>query len=203
MHHGIMRFIPIFVLLITTGCHSFMVERPQNRSVDEAYTRAWTEQIRREAKTGDVLLSRGYALISDTVDVFTAGEPVSHSVIYDAERGTVIEAVSVGVREIPLEQYVKNVHRVILVRPSGLTAKERRDVVARARAMKGHAYDYSGLFGIDDPDRFYCSELVAWALRVRERGLPVSAVVSPAELVKYGTVLFDSGPRDEVVVAAR
>jgi hypothetical protein len=47
----------------------------------------------------------------------TPGEDPSHASLYDAEHGTVIEAVGDGVREIPLAQLLQRNHYIIPVRP--------------------------------------------------------------------------------------
>lgn len=190
------------LLLAATGCHSMMVSRPASKSVDAAYTRAWVAQLQREGQSGDIILARGYALVSDLIDAGTDGEDISHAVVYDAKRGTIIEAVAEGVHEVPLTQFVDRVHQVILVRPAGLTRLERSAALDRARAMIGREYDYAGLLGFDDPDTFYCSELITYAIRAAERGLEVETVVIPSHLVRYGEVIFDSGPRDEAAMVA-
>lgn len=202
---GMRTWMVALVALLHTaaGCHgttSVMVERPRQQSVDDAYTRSWVEQIKREGRTGDILLSRGYAVISDVIDVATTGREgdaeVSHSVIYDAERGTVIEGVRPVVREVPLEKFVSGAHHVMIVRPAGLSDAERKQVVVRARSRIGAGYDFTALVGIDMPDRYTCSELVVWAIRAAERGYRVDLIVAPTHMTRYGTVIFDSGPRD-------
>ena len=87
----------------------------------------------------------------------TPGESLSHASIYNAQAGTVIEAVSGGVREIPLAQLVDRNHYVIVVRPSNMSVADQRDALARARSKVGSQFDITGMFGIDcevRPDGF-------------------------------------------------
>src|SRR5688572_6603323 len=86
-----------------TGCaepHSMLLKRPENQVADKAVTQLWADEIKRVAQDGDWLLTRGYFITSDAVSVFTGGEDISHASIYDAKKGTIIEAVNAGVREI-------------------------------------------------------------------------------------------------------
>jgi hypothetical protein len=121
------------------------------------------------------------------------GEDLSHASIYDAERGTIIEAIDPVVREIPLEQLLARNRFVLVVRPSGLAEEQRVRSVLRARGAVGAPFDYSGMLGFDAEGRFYCSELVVWAAGFRRQG----AIVTPAELVDLGEVVYWSGFRDD------
>jgi hypothetical protein len=76
-----------------------MVHRPQDTNIDAAVTSLWDHDVRRIARDGDWILSRSYYLVGDVIATVTPGEDLSHASIYDAEHGTVIEAVGDGVRE--------------------------------------------------------------------------------------------------------
>src|SRR5690606_15447475 len=132
-------------------------------AVNRAVTAMWAEDIRRRAEPGDWLLSRSYSAVGDLIVLGTRGEELSHASIYDAERGMVIEAVASGVREVPLEALLARQQIVIVVRPDGVNGAERRAAVARARAAVGKSFDKLGLIGLSSDERFYCTELVAWA----------------------------------------
>jgi uncharacterized protein YycO len=193
------RNIQILLALVAVmcfgACSSVLVHRPTDPTLDAATTVAWVGDIEAIAQDGDIVLRRGYALVSDVVTLVTPGEDLSHASIYDAEHRSVIEAVDPVVHEIPLAEYVRGAHRVVIVRPRYRSAEERHAAVLRARRSIGTPFDYEGFVGIDDPDRFYCSELVVWAIGAAERGEPVDALVIPGELTRYGTTLYDSGER--------
>jgi hypothetical protein len=213
MRHLFHRFTALrlaWAVLVATvasaanGCasmHSFVVDRPKDPRIDTAYTAIWTDEIERDGQDGDIVLRRGYAALSDViafVSVDSGGDDadnLTHAAVYDAHARTVIEAVNPEVREVPLADFVRSSHRVVLLRPN-LSAAARRRVVKRARSQVGAGFDYSGFVGVDDPERFYCSELVAWALST-EMDVHAGNLVEPSELLGYGTVLFDSGPRTE------
>jgi hypothetical protein len=169
---------------------SVLVKRPTDRPGDAAVTALWADEIRRVAEPGDWILSRSYSFTGDLIVLGTGGEDLTHASIYDAERAVVIEAVPPVVREIPLEKFLHRNHHVLLVRPHR-SPEQRRGAIARARTKLGVRFDYSGLFGLEDPARFYCSELVAWA-----SGAPATnGVLAPSDLFAYGQVVYVSGAR--------
>lgn len=182
-------------LSMAAGCsRSLIVERPQEKRLDDAYAQMFTQEAAHTVQDGDIVLRRGYAVLSDVITLATSGPDVSHAGIYDATTGTVIEAVDGGVTERALTDYVRGSHRVVIVRTSLPTA-ERRAAVLRARGTIGTGFDYSGFVGLDDPDRFYCSELVAWAYHADRLGLDTSGLVAPGDLVQIGETVYDSGER--------
>lgn len=176
---------------------SFIVRRPERGIADRAVTAMWVRDVRRVARSGDWLLTRSYSLIGDVIALATSGANVSHASVYDAERGTVIEAIAPAVREVPLEHLVDRNHYVLVVRPLGSSAEAGRAAVARARSAVGAEFDFLGMLGAGSDGRFYCSELVAWASR---SALATEWVVVPSELMDGGTVLYFSGQRDDAAV---
>jgi hypothetical protein len=205
-----MKSSVVFAVLVaavcsTVGCSepkSFLVHRPEQPKVDAAVTAMWTREVHQAAQDGDWILSRSYYAVADAISIATPGEDLSHASIYDARRDTVIEAIGAGVREIPLSQLIERNHYVIVVRPSGLTANERRQSVERARTQIGVEFDVGGLIGLDDPDKFYCSELVYWAAQMEARTGDHHVVVAPSDLMKYGEVIYWSGNRTDPQVMA-
>jgi len=161
----------------------------------------WVRDLRAHAQDGDIILRRGYAVMSDLILLMTPGAPMSHAGIYDARTHTVIDAVSSGVREVPDEMYLNASHRWMIVRPTGLSLIERRAAVDRARAAVGTGFDFSGFVGVDNPDRFYCSELAAWALGVRDDVFADEFLVTPAELTAVGPTIYASVDRGELPTA--
>lgn len=194
----------IVVLAILGGCShpSVMVKRPADPQVDAAVTAMWTDEIAHTARDGDWILSRSYYLVGDAISVASRGEDLSHASIYDARHNTVIEAVSDGVREIPLSQLVGRNHYLIVVRPANMTAAEQHQALERARGKLGAKFDIGGMFGLGSEDRFYCSELVYWASQTEARSGHHETIVTPANLMKYGEVVYWSGKRDDAQVMA-
>jgi uncharacterized protein YycO len=194
-----MRSLAIAAVLVLGACnaHSLKVHRPEDRRVDQGVTRLWADEVRRVAQDGDWILSRSYYFVGDVISTFTPGEDLSHASIYSAKTGTVIEAVTPEIREIPLEQLIERNHYVIVVRPSKLTAAERAASVERARSKLGVAFDARGMFGFDNPDTYYCSELVYWAADVARRYHDSQTVITPPELMAYGQVVYWSGERTD------
>jgi len=181
---------------------SVQVERPTNQAADTAVTKLWTNDVARVARDGDWILTRSYSLNADGITVATTGEDLSHASMYSARTTTIIESIGSGVREIPLDQLLARNHYVMVVRPHKMSAEDQREAVDRARSRIGAAYDASGLVGIDHEDRFYCSELVYWASQTEARSGRHETVITPAELVTYGEVIYWSGLRTDPQVMA-
>jgi uncharacterized protein YycO len=190
--------IPAFTLLATAACsHSVMVHRPADQEVDTALTKMWTSEIARVAQDGDWLLVRSYASVGDAIVVLTSGEEISHAAMYDGKTGTVIEAITPVVREVPLEELVGRNRYLIVVRPRA-TAAEKRASVMRARSALGTSFDLRGMFGVADrKDRFYCSELVYWAGGVADKDNDEHFIITPVSLIDHGEVVYFSGRRDD------
>ncbi len=181
---------------------SVMVKRPEDKKVDEAVTQMWTSEISNVARDGDWILTRSYVLVGDAISTVVPGESLSHASIYDAKRGTVIEAVSEGIREIPLSKLVGRNHYVIVVRPANMSAADQTGAVARAHTKVGGKFDISGMFGIDHADAYYCSELVYWASQTEARSGRRERIITPSDLMRYGEVIYWSGKRDDNQVMA-
>ena len=185
----------------SAGCahepKSLMVKRPEDKTADAAVTQMWAQEIRNVARDGDWILSRSYYAVSDAIVLGTPGEDLSHASIYDAKNDSIIESIESGVREMPLTQLVGRNHWIIVVRPSGMTAADQKEALARARGKLGAEYDISGMFGIDTPEQFYCSELVYWASQTEARSGKRERVITPSGLMKYGEVIYWSGKRDD------
>lgn len=193
------RFLALLFVTCAMACSrpSVMVKRPADAQVDTAVTKMWSQEIAKTARDGDWILTRSYVLVGDAISMAVPGESLSHASIYDAKTGTVIEAVSEGIREIPLAKLVGRNHYVIVVRPANMTAADQTEAVARARTKLGGKFDISGMFGFDHEDAYYCSELVYWASQTEARSGRRERIITPSDLMKYGEVIYWSGKRDD------
>jgi hypothetical protein len=189
----------VAVLLLVAGCSqgSLFIKPNKDPQVNTAVSAMWAKDLRTHGRNGDWLLTRAYYATSDAIVVGTPGEDLSHASMYDADRGMVIEAVSSGVREIEIKEFLSRNHFVIVVRPSNMTAAEGNAALARAKSKIGSPFDATGMFGIDNPDRFYCSELVYWASETEARSGQSERIVTPGNLMKYGEVVYWSGKRTD------
>lgn len=197
--------LTVLACVLFTGCaepKSFLVKRPEDKQVDVAVTEMWTNEIASTARDGDWILSRSYYAIADAVSKIAPGEELSHASIYDAKRGTIIEAVNAGVREIPLADLVQRNHYIIIVRPRHLSAEEGTAAVARAHAAIGTPFDHMGFFGLQNDNKFYCSELVWWASQGEAKNGVHETIITPANLMQYGEVIYWSGKRNDAQVQA-
>ncbi len=193
--------VALAAVVAAPGCahepKSILVARPDDRVADAAITQLWTREIHDKARDGDWLLSRSYYVMADAITAATIGEDVSHASIYDAKHDTIIESIGSGVREIPLADLVARNHFMIIVRPTGMTAADQSEALTRARSQVGAKYDISGMFGVDAPEKFYCSELVYWASQTEARSGRRERVITPSDLMRYGEVIYWSGKRTD------
>ena len=189
----------VLAVLAASGCWhgSLYASRPKDRLVDDAINKLWADEIRRVARDGDWILSRSYSAVGDAIVLATSGEELSHAAILDPEHDAVIEAVTEGVRAVPIGDFMRRNRYAMVVRPSRMNAVDRRGALGRARSVIGAGFDYRGMLGLDDTSAFYCSELVYWASRIAAWDPDPPTVVTPAELLRYGQVVYFSGRRDD------
>jgi hypothetical protein len=161
----------------------------------EAETQSWIRIIKARAGPGMWLVTRGYHQGDDLVAVIT-NAPFSHASIIDPEKGTVIEAIAKGVIETPLQKFLSETHRVVIVKPKGWTEEGGKVALQKSRKQLGKGYDFLGTIGAPSKKRWYCSELAVWSngQEVNKKG--PKNIYHPRALIKMGTVLFDSNNRD-------
>ncbi|HJU84408.1 MAG TPA: YiiX/YebB-like N1pC/P60 family cysteine hydrolase [Holophagaceae bacterium] len=190
----VIRRLPILLLLGTALACSrpIVVHAPKDHDAREA---RMLEALRRTGEDGDWLMIRGYHATDDLVSAVT-NAPFSHAAVLDRKNDQVIEAEGVGIHTTPLAAFVKKAQRLMLLRPMWATdAGRQQEAVAKARNLVGGKYDYSGLVGINNPERYYCSELAVAVYRPHVKaGDHVPPVIPPNELPYWGTVVWDSGP---------
>lgn len=160
----------------------------------EDETASWMAAVRARGGNGMWLVTRGYHL-GDDVIAMASNSPLSHASVLDLDRQEVIEAVGKGVTITPLEAFLKESHRLQIVRPDGWTPERGAAALARARSAAGKGYDFLGIVGAPSSDHFYCSELALWSMEVKVEPGP-HRVVHPRHMDRYGKILFDSLERD-------
>ncbi|MCB9740871.1 MAG: hypothetical protein H6747_16515 [Deltaproteobacteria bacterium] len=193
---------PALLLLLalavtTSACAGAEALRRKEGPAYRAETHSWHHLVQRHGRNGDWLVVRGYHRGDDVVAVAT-NAPLSHAVILDHDAGEIIEAVGDGVRVAPLGTLLRESHRVQLIRPEGWTRGRGAEAVRRARSQVGKGYDFLGIVGAPDKNRWYCSELAAWSMGVPVDKLGAWHVLHPKDLHRKGALLFDSGSRDGV-----
>lgn len=169
---------------------------PLSDAEQNAQTTTWLDAIRTQGRPGDWLVVRGYKG-TDNFIVSVTGIPLSHAAILDPERDLVIESQTPGVIETPLQDFLNHSHRVLLIRPRWWSDTVGPASLQKARDLVGHSYDFTGLVGLDDEERFYCTELAFHIYKdqqVPRDRLPL--VIEPGQMYLWGTILWDSGERD-------
>ena len=166
-----------------------VVSRPANADGQAQMLQA----IAAQGEPGDWLVIRGIHA-TDNLVASLSNQPLSHAAVFDPERGQVIEAEAIGVHATPLADFVGKSARLLLIKPQGATAETRAAAVAKARARIGRPYDFLGLVGLDQAERYYCSELALSVFPRAVAGNPRPWVVPPGQLWHWGRIVYDSGP---------
>lgn len=111
-----------------------------------------------------LLFTRNKGLVSRLVCFFTRSD-FSHVDIYDPKTDTLIGAMPpVGVREVSMKEVLHDSNKAVLVTMENIPDTK---IVKYARSKVGAAYDWPAIFGfafrrrVDDPARYFCSELIA------------------------------------------
>jgi len=196
--------IAVSLLALTLGgCWdgSLYGTRPKDKVLDDAIDRMWTAELRKYARDGDWILSRSLSSTGDMIGWVTPGENFSHASVIDVTNGTIVEAITPVVREIPIETLVHRNWYLVVVRPSHMTAEEQKAALEKARAEIGKPFDMYGFVGYPEEDKWYCSELAYWSHGFEEKS-GKQVLVMPNELMEFGEVIYYTGRRDDPQVLA-
>jgi hypothetical protein len=194
----VLRFISLFAVIFAgSGCAGLRPLYRQPGPSAEAVTRAWHKKILRTGRDGDWLVIRGYNSTGHLVAVAGNAE-LSHVGILDVTHGEVIEAVSPEVCVLSLQSFLEEADRVVLIRPTSAKRISGREALTKARSQIGAPYDLLGTVGLPEEGKFYCSELAAWSIGMEVDREGHGEVLHPAEMMRFGTVLFDSDSRSPV-----
>jgi hypothetical protein len=157
---------------------------------------AFNAKILELGRNGDWLVSRGYHMTDDLV-VTVTNIPLSHAVVLDRDNEQVIEAEGRGVHATPLMKFINKSHRILLIRPIWSEGERGDKAVDIARRLIGKSSDFLGTVGINDTERFYCSELAFFVYRkYHKESDRIPAIIEPGQMYLWGSVLWDSRPRN-------
>ena len=56
-------------LLMVSCSRSYIVSRPEEQKLDDAYGQLFTREAARAVQDGDIVLRRGYAVLSDLLEI--------------------------------------------------------------------------------------------------------------------------------------
>lgn len=198
MNSSVMPMLLLVISLFLSGCLARPVVRMQEPETHARQTRLIEQQVLAVAQTGDWLVTRGYHA-TDGLVANATGIPISHAAVYDAAARQVVEAEGKGVHLTALSDFVAKSYRVMVIRPRWRTEANAGQAWANAAKLVGKSYDFLGTIGFNYPSRFYCSELAVSVYREWYSGKEkFPKVIKPGELYLYGSVVYDSLPRDEM-----
>jgi uncharacterized protein YycO len=193
-----MRIVLLLSLLGLTGCLARTAIDNHDPSLHQSQNDVIATAITEKARTGDWLVIRGYHA-TDQLVANATGIPISHVGIYNGNTRQVIEAEGKGVHLTDLEDFIDKSYRLLIIRPRWRSPENSEAAWAAAEALVNKDYDFLGTIGFDFPDHYYCSELAIYIYRPWYSGKErFPDVIKPGELYLFGTVLYDSLPRDEM-----
>lgn len=180
------------VLGVLAGCAVKPIIPPSATLSPQEYAAV----LRGVLRHGDWLVTRGVHGPDNLVASVTR-MPLSHASIYDAEQDVIIEAEGVGIHTTPLVDLVAKSQRVLVIRPMWSTEGSAPEAVERARSWIGQGYNFTGLAGVNSPDRYYCTQVCIEAYRpfiTAEPDNPIPRIIPPGNMYFWGRILYDSGP---------
>ncbi len=193
-----MKNFSFLIFIVLFGCIARPTVKVSDASLHETQNTQIIESVKSQAITGDWLVTRGYNS-ADTLVANVTSTSISHVAVYDAESQMVIEAIGNGVLLTPLEEFVNKSYRLLIIRPRWLSDENSEKVISNAKQLVGKNYDFLGTIGFNNPDRYYCSELAVSIYQEWHRPIEkFPGVIKPSDLYLYGSVLYDSKPRDEI-----
>jgi len=156
----------------------------------------WKSKIisQKDLRIGDIMLTTGRSATSVIIGA-TTRSVYTHAALYIGN-GRVVEAVGEGVREVSLEDYLKENGEAMIVRPQELSDSQQQKLVDFARSQVGKGYDKAGAIASarfdwtknalinSDPNRnsYYCSNLVTSAYKSIGKELFHSLEQTPGDL---------------------
>jgi|GEM_PF-649219 len=166
--------------------------------------KSYYDSIKEKAKHGDWLVTRGYH-ISDQIVTTATWTDFSHVVVYDSLNNQIIEAEGQGIHTTSLTDFIDKSHQLVLIRPKwAVSSSIRAEAVKNALDKVGKQYDFLGTVGINDKERWYCSELAVFVYKkwlTAEDKMPI--VILPSEMKNWGDIIYDSGARDAKAAVQR
>ncbi len=158
-------------------------------------------EVRAVLAHGDWLVIRGLTGPDNLIATVT-NSPLSHAAIYDINNDEVIEADHKGVHTTPLPKFLDKAQRLLIIRPIWAMQPDNgqanaANAVKLARSWLGKPYNYTGLAGLNLPDRYYCTQLALMAYKpaMQEKpNNPIPLIIEPGQMYHWGRIVYDSGP---------
>ena len=145
---------------LSTGLLGFMGRRIPSTLPEASAEKI--EDLKSKVKPGDVLMSADLSYPGwQRMEYWAIGSHYTHAALAGSD-GLIYEAVGEGVITSSVEEFLEGRKKIAIARP-GLNAEEAKEATEYAKSQLGKAYD--GVFNYGDDNEFYCSELVAKALK--------------------------------------
>lgn len=192
------KIILLIFTFILIGCVSRPIVVKNNHKIHSEQNQSIKQKVTKLARTGDWLVTRGYHATDNLVSNVT-GISISHVAIFNSSVNQVIEAEGKGVHLTRLNNFIDKSYRLLIIRPRWRTDNNAHIAWDNALKLVGKKYDFLGTIGFNFPNKYYCSELAINIYNKWHTGKEkFPAVIKPGELYLYGSVIYDSLPRDEM-----
>lgn len=193
LSHFIRLALALCLSLSLAFCSRPIAVKPLSETQRSSRDARVLAELKRLGQDGDWLVIRGYHNTDNFISA-VRNAPLSHVAVLDLEKDQVIESESAGVHTTNLAAFVTKSHRLMIIRPMWATRGRNKEALIRARQLVGKPYDFTGLVGINNPDRYYCSEVAMHAYRSfigSKAHIPL--VIPPDQMYCWGTVVYDTG----------
>lgn len=183
----------ILFAFIFSGCQYGVVTKPKSPEAvveDEAFKTS----ILNASENGYWLVVRGYKITDHMVATSTLSD-YSHAAILDIKNKTVIEADSKGVHETNLDNFIHNSFLITVVKPLGYDVYKGDSAIMIARGKIGKPYDFLGLIGVNESEKYYCSELTLFCYPGIRKIQKIPQVIKPSYLLKLGETVYETPER--------
>ena len=189
---GLCFLIILLFIVMSGGCAVRATVDPTDVVGEDALKSG----LRAALRHGDWLVVRGVGA-ADNMFATITNMPLSHAAIYDAERDEVIESDAEGVHTTSLDEFLARSHRVIVMQPMWATPGNRPAAVRQARSLIGKGYNFTGIVGLNSPDRYYCTQVAINAympFMTQKPQNPIPHIIKPGQMYHWGRIIYDSGP---------
>ena len=189
-----MRLIVIGVLFtLLYSCQHGIVQKPKDHNITSEDS-LFASKILSVSKNGYWLVVRGYKFTDHLVATATVTD-YSHAVLIDVDNELVIEAESEGVHKTKLLDFVHKSFKITIIEPINYTEENGNNAINIANSKIGKPYDFLGTVGVNEEEKYYCSELTTYCFPYIKDSVKLPQIIKPSYLLKLGNIIYETPDR--------